>query len=244
MKNKVNDTQSWQGKNIQVKILFSVAGIAQHIWISNNNSSILIDTGDGVLRDLLSKEIEINRIKGIFFTHGHFDHMGGIHSLLGFFRMTGRKELLSIITPKNCTEVYSIVNNFKECYPDSIPFEIDFIEADPNEEINIAGMSVKAYPVVHCGSIEGSKILKPIPAMGYRISVKGEIIAVSGDTGLCPSLKELVKGADLAIIEATLKKHADVSQDFLTKVHLSEDLAIEIGKLAKEYILVHTVKKI
>jgi hypothetical protein len=49
----------------------------------------------------------------------------------------------------------------------------------------------------------------------------------------------LVKGADLAIIEATHENSAEVDQETLEKVHLSEDLAREIGALAKKSILVH-----
>ena len=100
-------------------------------------------------------------------------------------------------------------------------------------------MSIRAYAVVHCGSIEGFGILDPIPAVGYRISHKGETIAVSGDTGLCPSLERLAKGADLAIIEASYKKSKGVDREILEKVHLSEDLAQEIGRLAKNFVLVH-----
>jgi len=100
-------------------------------------------------------------------------------------------------------------------------------------------MKIKAYTVFHCGSIKGSGILNPIPAMGFRISHKGETIAISGDTGICPSLKELVKGADLAILDATYQRSAEVSKESLEKLHLSEDLAKEIGKLAKDFILVH-----
>lgn len=100
-------------------------------------------------------------------------------------------------------------------------------------------MSIRAYAVVHCGSIEGFGILDPIPAVGYRISHKGETIAVSGDTGFCPSLERLAKGADLAIIEASYKKSKGVDREILEKVHLSEELAQEIGRLAKDFVLVH-----
>jgi len=243
MKNEEKNIQSWQGKNIEVNILYSRAGIAQHIWISNENGSILIDTGDGILRDLLSNQLDLNQIRGIIFTHGHFDHMGGLHSFLGFLRMIGRDESLLIFAPEGCTEVFSIVDNFKKCYPDTMPFKISCKEVKSQEVFQIADLMIKAYPVVHCGSIKGSGILSQIPAMGYRISHKGETIAISGDTGICTSLKELVKGADLAILEATYLKSAKVNKESLEKLHLSEDLAKEIGKLAKDFILVHKGKR-
>jgi ribonuclease Z len=220
-------------------VLYSTAGVAQQIWIGNENGALLIDAGDGLIRDLISNDLDPGRIRGVIFTHGHFDHVGGLYSLLGFLRMIGRKEPLPIIAPDGCTEVFSLVKNFERCYPGSIPFEIRRKEVRSQRVLRIAGMTIKAYAVVHCGSIEGSEILGRIPAMGYRISHKGETIAVSGDTGFCRSLKRLAKGADLAIIEASYKKSKGVDREVLERVHLSEDLAQEIGRLAKNFVLVH-----
>lgn len=233
----------WHGKNIKVNILYSRAGVAQHIWIMNKNGALLIDSGDGALRDILSHNLNVKHIKGIIFTHGHFDHVGGLHSLLGFMRMIQRKNLLRILVPKGCTEVFSVVDNFEKLYGKTIPFKISLREIKPHTVFNIARMRVKAYPVVHHGSIDGAGILAPIPAFGYRISYKNEIVAISGDTGLSSSLKSLVKGADLAILEATFKTSKG-RDEYLMKVHLSEDVAKQIGRLAKKFILVHKANNV
>ncbi len=237
------NVQSWQGKQIRVEIPFSRAGVSQHIWMESEDESILVDVGDGILRDVLQNRFDLNKIRGVVFTHGHFDHMGGLHSLLGYLRMIGRKEVLPIFAPEGCTEVFSAAENFIKCYPDTIPFEISAIGVERNEEFHIGAFLIRAYPVVHCGSIDGAGILDPIPALGYRISRGGETIAITGDTGISSPLKELVEGTDLAIIEATFRRSSEASKESLEKVHLSEDLAKEIGKLAKEFILVHKGKR-
>lgn len=239
MKRRRTNSQFWQGKQVRVEIPFSRAGVAQQIWIESATGSVLIDAGDGTLRDLISTGVDLDKLHGIIFTHGHFDHVGGLHSLLGFLRMIGREEELSVCAPKGCTEVSSIVKNFMNLYSDTIPFKISHVEVQPGQAFQIAGATIKAYVVVHCGSTEGARILDPIPALGYRISYKGEAVAITGDTGFCPALKELVKGVDLAIIEATHQNSKDVGWETLEKVHLSEDLAKEVGKWAKEFILVH-----
>lgn len=235
--------QSWQGNCLKANVLYSRAGIAQQIWITNKNGAVLVDAGDGVLRDILSNDLDLDQMKGIIFTHGHFDHVGGLHSLLGFLRMTGRKETLPIFAPRGCTELFTIGDNFTKCYPDTLPFKISLQEIQAHDVVQLAGMAVEAYPVVHCGGIKDYGILGQIPALGYRISYQGETIAISGDTGICPALKKLVKGADLAILEAVYEKSENVSRESLEKEHLSEDLAQEIGKLAKEFILIHQGRK-
>jgi len=243
MDNERVEMQTWQGKYLNANILFSRAGMTQHIWVENENGAILFDVGDGILRDIKANKVDLDRLRGIFITHGHFDHVGGIHSLLGFMRMIGRKEELPIFAPEGCIELFSIVENFIKCYPDTIPFEISTRGIRPKQVFEIAGMNIEDFPVVHCGSVKEGGILNRLPAVGYRISYKGEIIAISGDTGLCASLEKLISGADLAIIEATYESSDEAREEYLKKVHLSEDMAREIGGLAKDFILVHKGKR-
>lgn len=132
-----------------------------------------------------------------------------------------------------------MVGNFTSLYSETIPFKIDLENAIPGEKYEFSGITVQPFPVIHCGSIEGQGVMDPIPALGYRISSGGETVVISGDTGDCESLRENVKGADLAIIEATFRSSDEESEEELKKVHLSEDLATEIGETAKEYMLVH-----
>ncbi len=234
-----DQSQYWRGKKIEVRIPYSRAGVAQHIWLETESSHILIDTGDGVVRDLLGKGLDPVKLSAILFTHGHFDHMGGLHSLLGFLRMVGRNEALPILAPKGCAEVSSIIEGFTRCYADTLPFEISLKSIQPNENFQIGELKIRAFPMVHCGGIEGLGILDPIPAMGYRISHHDETVAITGDCGSASPLRELVEGADLAIIEATYKSSANADKESLERVHLSEDLAEEMGKLARQFILVH-----
>ena len=242
----MNDAESgshlWQSSDIRVDIPFSRAGVAQHIVISSSQGSLLFDAGDGVLRDLLKRGLPPDKIDGIFFTHGHYDHMAGLHALLGFARMTERTQPLPIFAPTGCIEVLTAVEMFAECYRDSTPFEIEMNELTPHQKVALLDVSVTAYPMVHCGSIAGAGVLDPIAACGYRVRCGNTTVAITGDTGLCDSLRDLVTDADLAIVEATFAKSTDVDQEILQKVHLSEDLAQEVGKLAREYLLVHKAK--
>lgn len=233
----------WRGEVIEVKVLYSRAGVSQHIWMETANSCILVDAGDGIIRDLLSNELDPLQLDGVLFTHGHFDHMGGLHSLLGYLRMVGRKKPLPVCAPKGCLEVFSVAENFLKLYADTMPFETSAKEIEPNQSFQTGDLTVKAYPMIHCGGIEGFGILDPIPALGYRITCRGESVAITGDCGSASPLKELVKDADLAIIEATYGNNSEAKRESLDKVHLSQDMAEEVGKLATQFILIHKAKE-
>ena len=234
---------TWQGKALTVTIPCAIAGVAQQVWVGHEQGAILVDVGDGALRDVLKSGLKLDLIEGLLFTHGHYDHVGGLYSLLGFMRMKGRTDALQIIGPRGCVELDAIVETFTRCYPDSTPFTILRADVTDRQKLEVAGMTVQAYDVVHCGSIKGSGQRDRIPAVGYRVSLGDETVAISGDTGLCPSLRELVTGVDLAVIEATFPDDFDVGPDILDNVHLNEKLAREVGQLAKDYILVHRIPR-
>ena len=233
---KVLDLQEvWRGEGWNVKVLYSRAGVATQILISTVECDVLVDVGDGILRDLLQVGYDFERLEAIAITHGHFDHVGGLWTLLGFMRMIGRTKDLLIIAPSNCIEVEKLVKSFTIIYNETIPFKIILKELSEEEKVNVGKMTVQAFPVIHRGAIKVFGVLKRIPALGYSISYGRQRIVISGDTGLCQSLVKFTEGADLAILEATInKKNAKDSE-----VHLSVREATEIGKKAKKFILIH-----
>ncbi len=224
-----------------IDVLYSKAGIATQIILDN----VLADSGDGTLRDLLTATYDLHDLDIILITHGHYDHMGGLHSLLGYLRMIGRQKPLSILHPGAC-EVENSVRGFCTCYENTIPYRIEVTQVEDRKVYQFDTVKIEPFFVVHAGST-AQGIMPPIPAAGYRIFLKDQTIAVTGDSALCDSLKELVSGVDLAFIEATLteerkkmltEKYGDVEKDLL-RVHLSEEQAHALGKLAKQYILIH-----
>jgi len=218
-------------------ILYSVAGIATQILLSTEKDYFIVDVGDGTLRDLVSLKIDFQKIKGIFLTHGHFDHIGGLYTLLGYFRAIERKETIDIYFPQGCKEAEQVILAFKNSYND-IAFQIKIHKIKGGDEIKIKDLKVKIYQMRHYASVGSCRILYPDVAVGYRFIDHYKTIAISGDTGMCSGLIELVRGADVAYIDSTLKE-GETTDMILNNLHLTKKKAEEIGKLAKKYIPIH-----
>ena len=226
---------AWQGGNWNVRVLYSKAGVATQILVSTLKCDILVDVGDGTLRELLELDYNFEQLKAIAITHGHFDHVGGLWTLLGFLRMIGRTSDLVLIAPRFCSEAKNLVEGFMAVYGDTMPFRVILKELVDEQKIMVGPIEVQAFSVVHRGSTKLHGAGKRVAAVGYSISYYKQRIVISGDTGMCQSLKQFVKGADLAILEATAKEKT--AKNF--EVHLSIEEAREIGKTAKKFILIH-----
>ena len=224
----------WKKKNFSIKIFCSIPNIATGILLKAGKYHLVIDPGDGILRDL-NKEIGVKNllnISDVFITHGHHDHIGGVWSLLTYLRVMRKKTPLTIYYPDRCVEIESIYNAFKEVYSRSISYQIKLKPLKKTSSFKTNQVSVKPFPVIHKEYLSSGKT-KQVPALGYNFSFSGMKICYGGDTAYCKELVTHAKNADLAILEAG---HDEETPD---DMHMTMKEAVTIGKSAKKYFLVH-----
>ncbi len=233
---------TWENDEVSVRIPFSAAGVGTTIVLTSKFTGriMLMDVGDGALRDLLEvtrKSDFVFDIDLIALSHGHFDHVGGLHTLLGFLRMRERKEPLNILIPAGCIEAIGIIKGFRQYYHETLPFKIWYHEMTHGSEFDTDFFKVKSFGVEHYGSECSSEEEILMPALGFRVKVGESVVAYSGDTRDCTGVKAVVTNADLAILEAT----RPLTPDSGPRVHLSIEEATKLGALAREYLLIHRI---
>ncbi len=79
---------------------------AQFLEIKNHN--FLIDCGEGTQVQLRKYGVKFSKIKHIFISHLHGDHMFGLVGLISTFRLLNRESELHIYAPKGLKEIITI----------------------------------------------------------------------------------------------------------------------------------------
>ena len=158
------------------------------ILVKAGDDIYIFDTGNGSLKNLTDWNIPWSKIKGIFYTHLHSDHISELNEFhLNTWIQGRRNEKLKIYGPEG---VQMLTDGIELAYTKDFIFRNehhgDFIAPldiagfntqtiDLNNPVLIDDGSLKitAYSVTH----------DPIdPALGFRIDYKGRSISISGDT--------------------------------------------------------------
>jgi len=210
---------------ITVKVLYSISGVGTQILLSHKSDDLLVDSGDGTLRDLIKLKYSFNRLRGILITHEHFDHICGLYALLNFMRLLGHKRNLLITVPKSIRHVHLLLK--PPLMYRSLTYPIEIKEVNDGDRFRLGEINVSAFSVKH---------EKDFPSLGYSIyDPEGFKVVVSGDTRPCENLEREVKDADIAVLECTLGK----KRKTITIGHMTRSEAEELGRKARKLILIH-----
>lgn len=188
------------------------------------NDTVLLDAGTGIC-DLPLAELE--KIRHIFLTHSHLDHIAGIpllidtvfESIVEPITVHGRKETMHALQNHIFNDV--IWPNFARI-PNAKKPVLRFQEMALGEKFEIAGCVLESIPVEHA-----------VAAVGYRIESNGWVMAFSGDTGVNESFWQVLNSypkLDALIVETAFPER-DHALSLLAKHYCPSSLATDMAKL-------------
>lgn len=176
----------------------------------------VVDTGPGSATRLNGFGIPMDRMRAVFLTHFHSDHIGDLGEMNFDSWAAGRSVPLQVYGGPGVNDV---VNGFDLAYHADheyrtahhteavMPHEAGNMEP---HEIDMPGAQTDAFDRVaaplHFGDLTVTAIEvdhhPSIPAYAYRFDYKGRSVVVSGDTRYHPPLARASKDADVLIHEA------------------------------------------
>ena len=154
---------------------------------------LLLDAGAPVLPHLHRLGIEPAAIEAVFLTHFHGDHVLGLPTFI-LHRAFLPGGSLTVVGPPGVEERVETLLQLAwgSAWPEHRgDMDLRYHEAGASGEA--AGIRYETVKLEHAG----------MDCRGYRLHLDGRVLAYAGDTTAGPPLDDLVRGAAVAITEAT-----------------------------------------
>ncbi len=225
--------------------------------------NLLLDCGEGTQITMINHGLNIMAINLIAITHLHADHVLGLPSLIQTMGMYSRKEKLYIIgdvkdllnkvfeetyfEPPFKIEYVDIyednelkITPFKTCH--TVKSQGYLIEEKDRKNIDIERLTregIKDWRIIRQLKA-GKEVIfngKKLNPEDYLITKKGIRIAYTGDTAICDSVINSVKGVDLLIHDSTFLDDINAKEYGHSTVTDAATVAKEAG--VKRLALVH-----
>lgn len=124
----------------------NVSGLA--VRYGRGKDWILIDAGEGTQHQIQRAKLSLQSLKAICITHVHGDHCYGLMGLLASAGMNARKDLLTIIAPKNIQLWFEATQQLTDLH---LPYPVQFIDV-ARENLNFSinpQLQIQPYCLSH-----------------------------------------------------------------------------------------------
>ncbi len=105
--------------------------------ILTNDYNLLVDSGDGISKALLTQKIDFNLIDGILISHLHADHYSGLPSLIAQMKMVNREKDLWVYANENLIDFIKELIKKSYIFLEKLGFRINFIGFNNEDVIHI-----------------------------------------------------------------------------------------------------------
>ncbi len=174
--------------------------VSAGVLITQGNTQILIDMGDGVKRNLEELNIDGRQMDALLFTHHHLDHNADFSSVFTT-ALLGRDNFL-IAGP---TQTKVLVENNIQFYEEDLNYRLSKTQRSLDGRIdNITVRELKGGDSFEVDDIKISTLSVPhtIESIAYRLDYRDQSVVVTGDLNSGPGVAEFAKGADCLIIDS------------------------------------------
>jgi len=223
--------------------------------VMHKDLPILVDCGEGAMRQLMRAGIDFRQVHNVILTHHHFDHIGSLFTCLGINMMMQRKKPLNIYGPPGTRQIIDGLSAACDVPREigfgvagqTLPHPKEFVHVQeilPGDEFEIGEIRVSCCENTHYRSEDQFGTDGSI-SLSLRFDAPDRSIVFTGDTGPCKGLEEFAKGAQLLVgelidVEGTMaavrKQNAHMTAERIEMMctHMAEHhlTADQLGHLA------------
>jgi len=167
---------------------------APGLMLRHDEFAVLLDPGPGTVHKLARYGVDYRRVGEVWITHLHPDHHADLVPLL--FARKNAFEKLQTLVVRSGQPFEEILDSLGNVYGDFIQSELSAYRFEPLQlsggVLETSGIRLEWQPVEH-----GEW------ALAFRAEAGGKSLVYSGDSGLCDSLIELARDADLLVAECS-----------------------------------------
>lgn len=181
--------------------ILSAERFGTSFFLEMDGQNILLDCGWGCGINLLRAGLSPLDLDHIVLSHAHGDHMAGLIPILQSLRVMGKefghKKREKALYIHGYEGMAQDVETLKRVFMSDREERYPLIFREYGEGKGMMGsISFCTVPACHGGS--------KFPSISMSLTGEGKKICYSGDTGYNPSLLDVCRGADLAIVEAAI----------------------------------------
>jgi ribonuclease Z len=165
-----------------------------HMVWEGPDGLLLIDAGGSTYQRLLHAGLDPLRLRGVFLTHSHADHINGLPALLFQLSLVRYPRALPIYGNRPTLDLMRRIVDAFALDEHRVP--VEWVEVAGGQEVplNAEGYILRVADTVHP---------RACLALRFEDRSSGKALVYSADTEPCPSVQDLASGAAILIHEAT-----------------------------------------
>lgn len=179
------------------------------------NVNLLVDAGDGVVKQLASAGFALSTIPTVLISHLHSDHFGGLFALITMRFQTRLAVPLTIYGPPGTKEMVQKLFEAnapaaRALHVEKDPFQWTVIELADGSAFDIGPIKVKTIANNHFASGPANDGHSPL-SFSFRFDVGERSIFYTGDTGPSEAVERACRGAT-ALVSEVLDPEASLAR--------------------------------